>query len=49
MAFTVRPMRPDEGRTFLDGRPVGLGCLIVRDAELRACYVVPEAWASARL
>jgi putative acetyltransferase len=27
----------------LDGEPVGLGSLVVDNAELRACYVVPEA------
>lgn len=27
----------------LDGEPVGLGALVVAHAELRACYVVPEA------
>jgi GNAT superfamily N-acetyltransferase len=27
----------------LDGVLVGLGCLVVQTAELRACYVVPEA------
>ncbi len=27
----------------LDGEPVGIGALVVRDSELRACYVVPEA------
>ena len=27
----------------LDGRPVGLGALVVARSELRACYVVPEA------
>ena len=27
----------------LDGEPVGLGVLVVAHAELRACYVVPEA------
>jgi putative acetyltransferase len=27
----------------LDGEPVGLGALVVRNSELRACYVVPEA------
>jgi putative acetyltransferase len=26
-----------------DGEPVGLGSLVVRNSELRACYVVPEA------
>lgn len=26
-----------------DGQPVGLGALVVDTAELRACYVVPEA------
>lgn len=92
MTIAVRPMRRDEGRTFLDihsrairglaaahyppavieawaipatdrnverllenpddeirliaeldGEPVGLGCLVVRNSELRACYVVPGA------
>lgn len=27
----------------LDGVLVGLGCLVVQNAELRACYVAPEA------
>jgi putative acetyltransferase len=27
----------------VDGALVGLGCLVVRNAELRACYVAPEA------
>ena len=27
----------------LDGTPVGLGCLVIENSELRACYVVPEA------
>ena len=27
----------------LDGEPVGLGALVTANAELRACYVVPEA------
>jgi putative acetyltransferase len=27
----------------LDGEPAGLGALVVKTAELRACYVVPEA------
>jgi putative acetyltransferase len=27
----------------LDGQPVGLGSLVVSNAELRSCYVVPEA------
>jgi putative acetyltransferase len=27
----------------LHGVPVGLGCLVVQNSELRACYVVPEA------
>ena len=27
----------------LDGEAVGLGCLILANSELRACYVVPEA------
>ena len=27
----------------LDGEPVGLGCLVLKRSELRACYVVPEA------
>ena len=27
----------------LDGAPVGLGVLVLRNSELRACYVVPEA------
>jgi len=27
----------------LDGAAVGIGALVVADAELRACYVVPEA------
>lgn len=27
----------------LDGSLVGLGCLVVQTAELRACYVAPEA------
>lgn len=27
----------------LDGTPVGLGCLVIEDSELRACYVAPEA------
>jgi putative acetyltransferase len=27
----------------LDGTPVGIGALVVERAELRACYVVPEA------
>jgi len=27
----------------LDGKAVGIGALVVADAELRACYVVPEA------
>lgn len=26
-----------------DGRVVGLGCLVVKDSELRACYVHPDA------
>jgi putative acetyltransferase len=92
MLVTVRLMRPDEGRTFLDihsrsihglavphyssevinawapavtdenvrrflknpdgeirliaeldGVPVGLGCIVIPNSELRACYVVPEA------
>src|SRR5687767_6880220 len=92
MAIIVRPMRPDEGRSFLelhgrsvrglaaqlyssevidawagrvtdeavqrflknpdgeirliaelDGVPVGLGCVVIPNSELRVCYVVPEA------
>jgi putative acetyltransferase len=92
LRIVVRPMRPDEGHTFLDvqsrsvrglasgvyppeviaawaqppttenlrrfaenvdeeirliaevdGVPVGLGALVLRNSELRACYVVPEA------
>jgi len=27
----------------IDGRVVGLGALVLEDAELRACYVLPEA------
>jgi putative acetyltransferase len=27
----------------LDGALVGLGCLVVQNSELRACYVAPEA------
>ena len=27
----------------IDGKPVGLGALVVKNSELRACYVVPEA------
>ena len=27
----------------IDGQPAGLGSLVVDNAELRACYVVPEA------
>jgi putative acetyltransferase len=27
----------------IDGDPVGVGALVVRDAELRACYVAPPA------
>lgn len=27
----------------IDGTPVGLGCLVLQNSELRACYVVPEA------
>jgi putative acetyltransferase len=27
----------------LDGAIVGIGCLVVKNSELRACYVVPEA------
>jgi putative acetyltransferase len=27
----------------LDGAIVGIGCLVVKDCELRACYVAPEA------
>jgi putative acetyltransferase len=27
----------------LDGEPVGLGALVIQEAELRACYVVPGA------
>jgi putative acetyltransferase len=27
----------------LDGRTVGVGCLIAKTGELRACYVAPEA------
>jgi putative acetyltransferase len=27
----------------LNGVPVGLGCLVVQNCELRACYVAPEA------
>jgi putative acetyltransferase len=27
----------------VDGSLVGLGCLVVQNAELRACYVAPEA------
>lgn len=27
----------------IDGRAVGIGCLIAGNGELRACYVVPEA------
>jgi putative acetyltransferase len=91
-AITVRPLRPDEGRTYLeiinsairelaaghystdvirewvhptddasvsrlmrnqgdeirliaelDGRPDGIGALVVSESELRACYVAPEA------
>ena len=37
--------RDDEIRLIaeLDGVPAGLGALVVANAELRACYVVPEA------
>jgi putative acetyltransferase len=27
----------------LDGEPVGLGVLVIKNSELRSCYVVPEA------
>jgi putative acetyltransferase len=27
----------------LDGRPVGIGALVLRNSELRACYVMPDA------
>jgi len=27
----------------LDGAPAGIGALVLRDSELRACYVTPEA------
>lgn len=93
MAIDVRPLRPDEARTFLeihrasirglaandyapdvindwapvpvsdtmvehflanrdqevrliaelDGVPAGIGCLVIANAELRACYVITEA------
>jgi putative acetyltransferase len=39
-------MNPDNEIRLLaeiDGQPVGLGALVVDNAELRACYVVPEA------
>ena len=54
-AWTV-PMTEDNLRSFLenrdheirliadlDGEAVGLGVLVLRHSELRACYVVPEA------
>jgi putative acetyltransferase len=92
MAITVRPLREDEGRVYLeivnsairglavshyppeaiegwvvpvtdetlhdlmlnrdheirliaelDGKPVGIGALILEESELRACYVAPQA------
>ena len=40
-------VRNDDGEIRLmaevDGVPVGIGALVVKSSELRACYVVPEA------
>jgi putative acetyltransferase len=44
----IERVRANEGNEFrlvaeLDGRIVGIAALVIQNAELRACYVAPEA------
>ena len=41
--FLDNPDREIRLLAALEGMPVGLGCLVVQNSELRACYVAPEA------
>lgn len=43
LAFLKNPEREIRLMAALDGEVVGLGVLVVAKAELRACYVMPEA------
>lgn len=45
---TLRHLTRNPGREVrfvaeLDGQPVGIGALVIERAELRACYVLPQA------